>query len=179
MGKLKDLMGNWVPPLSLSGRWRKFRGRDWLLGLARRVHWPHWLAEIRAHLRTWSEPPVPEAAEGRLVAHGTGGRLELEGNCLRLTKGGVFGFFLALFGIEGGFVERTIRVSDIAAVEMDKPALFFRYMRFSYPGSPDLTGNDFEDMMAENAILMSLFDNRPLFRIKERIEHAMNEQVHR
>ncbi len=112
-----------------------------------------------------------------LVAQGTGGRLELRGNCLRLIKGGAFGFFVELLGIEGGFVERTIRVSDISAVELDKPALFFRYVRFSYPGSPPLTGNDVEDMMAENALIMSLFDNRNLYRIKERIERSMDRQV--
>ena len=114
-----------------------------------------------------------------LVAKGTGGRLELRGNRLRLVKGGAFGFFAELLGIEGGFVERTIRVSDISAVELDKPALFFRYVRFSYPGSPPLTGHDLEDMMAENALIMSLFDNRNLYRIKEEIERSMDRQVRR
>lgn len=128
-------------------------------------------------------PPRPETRipaeedEEVLIAKGTGGRLELRGNCLRLVKGGVFGFLTEVLGIEGGFVERTIRVSDISAVELDKPALFFRYVRFSYPGSPPLTGNDVEDMMAENALIMSLIDNRNLYRIKERIEHSMNRRV--
>jgi hypothetical protein len=112
-----------------------------------------------------------------LVARGTGGRLELCGNRLRLVKGGAFGFFVEALGIEGGFVERTIRVSDISAVELDKPALFFRYVRFCYPGSPPLTGNDVEDMMAENALIMSLIDNRNLYRIKEAIERSMDRQV--
>ncbi len=151
--------------------------RAWIRQRDREIKLPNWLTSILEHAVTWSAPHHSQEEQEVLVAKGTGGRLELEGNCLRLTKGGTFGFFLALLGVEGGFVERTIRVSDIAAVEMDKPALFFRYMRFSYPGAPDLTGDDLKDMMAENSLLMSLFDNRGLYRIKERIEHSMNQQV--
>jgi hypothetical protein len=80
-----------------------------------------------------------------------------------------------MLGVEGGFVEKTIKISAISAVEIDKPALFFRYIRFSYPGSPELTGFDTRDMMAENAMLMSLIDNRMFYVIKERIEQMMNE----
>ncbi len=153
--------------------------RAWIRHRDREIRLPDWLTSILDHAVTWNAPHQSREEEEVLIAQGTGGRLELDGNCLRLTKGGSFGFFLALLGVEGGFVERTIRVSDIAAVEMDKPALFFRYMRFSYPGAPDLTGDDLKDMMAENALLMSLFDNRGLYRIKERIEHSMNQQVGR
>lgn len=138
----------------------------------------NWLTSILSHSVTWEEPPQEDHAEQPLVAYGTGVRVELNGNCLRITKGGAFGFFLALLGHEGGFREHTIRVSDISSVEIDKPALFFHYVRVSYPGSPELTGNDLHDMLAENALLMSLFDNRALHRIKERIEHSMNQQVH-
>jgi hypothetical protein len=135
------------------------------------------MSELFARLKNWlgrifhEKPPEP----GMLVAVGTGGRLELEGNCLRIVRGGTFGFFVTMLGVEGGFVDRTIRVSTIAAVEIDKPALFFRYIRFSYPGSPELTGFDTKDMMAENAMLMSLIDNRMFYVIKERIEQMMNE----
>lgn len=74
-------------------------------------------------------------------------------------------------------MEHTIRVSDISAVELDKPALFFRYIRFSYPGSPPMTGHDVKDMMAENALIMSLIDNRQLYRIVEEIERSMHRQA--
>jgi hypothetical protein len=112
-----------------------------------------------------------------LVAKGLGGRLELSGNTLRIFKGGVIGVLLTLLGLEGGFVERTLRVSDISAVEIETPPFLFRYVRFSYPGSPEQSGRNLIDMLAENALLMSLFDNRMIYRIKSRIEHSMLERV--
>lgn len=139
----------------------------------------NWLTSLLSHSVTWEEPHQEISEDQPLVAYGTGVRVELNGNCLHIHKGGAFGFFLALLGHhEGGFMEHTIRISDISAVEVDKPALFFHYIRFSYPGSPELTGNDLHDMLAENALLMSMFDNRAMYRIKERIERSMNRQVH-
>ncbi|MBF0094675.1 MAG: hypothetical protein HQL33_05630 [Alphaproteobacteria bacterium] len=120
------------------------------------------------------EGQPPSDDDVLVTARGAGGVIELRGNRLRLTRGGFFGFLVTLLGIEGGYVERTIRVSEISAVEIDKPALLFRYIRFSYPGSPQLTGNDLHDMMAENAMLMSLVDNRKFYEIKERLEMIMD-----
>lgn len=57
--------------------------------------------------------------------------------------------------------------------------MFFRYIRFSYPGSPAMTGNNLADMLAENAVIMSLVDNRPFFRIVERIEELMDHGIPR
>lgn len=127
------------------------------------------------------EAPVAGAPSGEpevsaLIAKGAGGLIELSGNRLKLTKGGVFGFLATMLGIEGGYVERTIRVSEISAVEIDKPALLFRYIRFSYPGAPQLTGNNLRDMMAENAMLMSMIDNRKFYEVKDRIEAMMDSQ---
>jgi hypothetical protein len=109
-----------------------------------------------------------------LVAQGFGGYLELEGNRLRIVRGGWFGYLVTLFGLEGGFVERTVRVDQISSIELDVPVMFFRYIRFSYPGSPAMTGNNIADMLAENSVIMSLVDNRPSFRIAERIEEMMD-----
>ena len=109
-----------------------------------------------------------------LVARGFGGYLELEGNPLRIMRGGWFGYLVTLFGLEGGFVERTVRVDQISSIELDVPMMFFRYIRFSYPGSPAMTGNNIADMLAENSVIMSLVDNRPFFRIVERIEEMMD-----
>ncbi len=112
-----------------------------------------------------------------LVAKGTGGRLELHGNTLHLTKGGVFGFFVTLLGLHGGHAHQTIRVSDISAIEFEKHGLFFHYVRFCYPGAPRESGNHLHDMMADNALLMSVFDNRGLYRIKEQIERSMEAKT--
>ena len=109
-----------------------------------------------------------------LVAQGFGGYLELEGNRLRIVRGGWFGYLVTLFGLEGGFVERTVRVDQISSIELDVPVMFFRYIRFSYPGSPAMTGNNIADMLAEDSVIMSLVDNRPFFRIVERIEEMMD-----
>ncbi|KOR30789.1 hypothetical protein TI04_04100 [Achromatium sp. WMS2] len=113
-------------------------------------------------------------AEDIIIATGLSGSLELSGNILRLSKGGAFGMLLMVLGIEGGFVERSIRVSDISAVEIENPPFLFRYVRFSYQGAPTQSGNSIRDMLAENAIIMSLIDNRAFYRIKERIEGSMS-----
>lgn len=122
-----------------------------------------------------SGPPVVEG-KGTYVARGVGGRLELTGNRLRIVKGGIFGYIITLFGIEGGFVERTVRVSQISSIELDVPVMFFRFIRMSYPGSPTMSGHTFLDMMAENAVLMSLVDNRPFYTLIERIEAMMDAE---
>jgi hypothetical protein len=49
------------------------------------------------------------------------------------------------------------------------------YIRFSYQGSPPQSGSNLVDMMAENAMIMGLFDNRPLYRIKAKIEESMEK----
>ena len=112
-----------------------------------------------------------------MVAKGTGGRLELHGNTLHLTKGGIFGFFVTLLGLHGGHAHHTIRVSDISSIEFEKHGLFFHYVRFCYPGAPRESGNHLHDMMADNALLMSVFDNRGLYRIKEQIERSMEAKT--
>jgi hypothetical protein len=112
-----------------------------------------------------------------MVAKGTGGSLALHGNTLHLTKGGLFGFFVTLLGLHGGHAHQTIRVSDISAIEFEKHGLFFHYVRFCYPGAPKESGNHLHDMMADNALLMSVFDNRGLYRIKERIEQSMEAKT--
>jgi hypothetical protein len=112
---------------------------------------------------------------GPLVAKCIGGRIELHGNVLHIYKGGIFGFLVSLFGIQGGFAERIIPLADISAVDCENPPFLPRYIRFSYQGSPPQTGSNLVDMMAENAMIMGLFDNRPLYRIKAKIEETMEQ----
>jgi hypothetical protein len=121
---------------------------------------------------------VKKDKEQVLIAKCLNGQLELSGNTLRLTKGGAFGFFVTLLGITGGYVERTIRVSDISAVEIENPPFLLRYVRFSYQGAPTQSGNDIRDMMAENSMIMSLIDNRMLYRLKRQIEQSMVHRGH-
>ena len=111
---------------------------------------------------------------GAFSASGIGCHLELKGNQLRIVKGGALGLIASALGYEGGFAERTIRVSDISAIEIDSPLLMFKYMRFSYPGASQPSGHPIRDMLAENAVIMSLIDNRQLYALKDRIERSMN-----
>jgi len=113
-----------------------------------------------------------------LTAVGFGVRVSLKGNRLKISKGGIVGLLGALLGFEGSFSERTLRIDQISAIEVDKPILFFRYIRVSYPGSPQMTGNDLRDVMAENAIIMSFFDNRAFYRIIKRVEKMMEHGTH-
>lgn len=102
-----------------------------------------------------------------LVAIGIGGRIELMGEQIRLIKGGVFGHAVELLWLGYGVSEKTIPVREIAAVEIVKPLFLPDFIRFSYPGSPSQTGNYVEDALAENALIMSWFDNRAFYRLKE------------
>jgi hypothetical protein len=113
---------------------------------------------------------------GILVAKCIGGRIELRGNVLHIYKGGMFGLLVSLLGIEGGFAERIIPLAEISAVDIESPPFLPRYVRFSYQGSPSQSGRNLVDMMAENAMIMSLLDNRALYRIKARIEETMEKQ---
>ncbi len=83
---------------------------------------------------------------------------------------------MGLLGLHGGHAHQTIKVSDISAIEFEKHGFLFHYVRFSYPGAPMESGNHLHDMMADNALLMSLFDNRSLYHLKERLEQIMEAE---
>ena len=105
-----------------------------------------------------------------LVAVGIGGRLELAAEQIRIVKGGVFGHAVELLWLGYGITEKTIPIRQISAVEIVKPLLLPGFIRFSHPGSPRQTGNYLDDALAENALLMSWFDNRVFYRIKAWID---------
>jgi len=105
-----------------------------------------------------------------LVAVGIGGRLELTAEQIRLVKGGVFGHAVELLWLGYGVTEKSIPVREISAVEIVKPLLLPDFIRFSYPGSPRQTGNYIDDALAENALVMSWFDNRVFYQIKAWID---------
>ena len=113
-----------------------------------------------------------------LVVRGTGCRLELSQNQLRIVKGGIVGLIVTLLGFKGGFIDRTLKVTDISAIEMTEPVFLLRYMRFTYPGAPSRNEHNVHDMLAENAVIMSLWDDRNFYRLRELIEKSMNAAVH-
>lgn len=109
---------------------------------------------------------APGGEGAPIVAVGIGGRIELTPGEVRLVKGGVFGHAVELLWLGHGVIEKTIRVRDIAAVEIVKSMLLPDFIRFSYPGSPPETGHYIGDALAENALIMSWIDNRAFYRIK-------------
>ncbi|MBI3453278.1 MAG: hypothetical protein HY057_10745 [Rhodospirillales bacterium] len=129
-----------------------------------------------SHSPSSDDAARPPAVVPTLVAEGMGGRVELVGEQIHLLKGGVFGFFASMFGMEG-FVEKTIWIGQLTAIEIIRPVIFHEYIRFSYAGGPSATGHHFRDAMAENALMMNMFDNRPFYRLKEEIERIQAARV--
>lgn len=105
-----------------------------------------------------------------LVAVGIGGRIELVAEQIRLIKGGVFGHAVEMLWLGYGVTLKSIPIREIAAVEIVKPLLLPDFIRFSYPGSPPQTHSYIDDALAENALIMSWFDNRAFYEIKAWID---------
>jgi hypothetical protein len=129
----------------------------------------HRLVSQTPRTREMSGTPIPA-----LVAVGIGGRIELVAEQIRLIKGGVFGHAVELLWLGYGVTEKSIPLREISAVEIVKPLFLPDFIRFSYPGSPRQTGNYIDDALAENALVMSWFDNRVFYQLKALIERWPN-----
>jgi len=105
-----------------------------------------------------------------LVATGLGGRVELWENEIRIVKGGVFGHLVELLWLGDGVRENTLFLDQLAGVNIVHNLFLPAMIRFSYPGSPETTGEYWQDALAENALLMNLFDNRNFSAIKTAVE---------
>ena len=115
-----------------------------------------------------------DARQPLLVARGTGGRLILWEDQVWLTKHGLFNSIVKLFGFGHGRSNKTIVIKQISSVTIVQPILFPNFIFFTYPGSPVSTGNSLRDAVAENALLMNVFDNRCFFELKS----LMDKQRH-
>jgi hypothetical protein len=112
---------------------------------------------------------APVRAGATLVAVGLGGRLELSRNEIRIVKDGFWGYLVEALWLGYGIMEKRIFLEQIAGVEIVKMLVMPNFIRFSYPGSPTLTGHYAEDALAENALLMNPLDNRKFYELKDRI----------
>jgi hypothetical protein len=119
---------------------------------------------------------VGDVRQPLLVAHGTGGRLVLWEDQVWLTKDGLFSSLVNLLGFGAGKISKSIVIDQISSVTIIQPKLFPNFIIFTYPGSPASTGNLMRDALAENALLMSLFDNRPFFEFKELMDRQRGKQ---
>lgn len=117
---------------------------------------------------------APTSHGPALVAVGIGGRIELAGDRLHLVKGGLFGHLVEILWLGHGVLENSIAIAEITAVEIVKTILLPSFIRISYAGGPKPSGRFLEDALAENALLMNLFDNRGFYRVKEGIEGSRN-----
>ena len=106
----------------------------------------------------------------RLVAIGLGGRVELWSEEIRIIKGGVFGHLAELLRLGYGVGQSTLFIAGITAVEIVRSIILPDFIRFSYAGSPPLTGDYTHDALAENALIMNVFDNRKFYDLKEALE---------
>ena len=116
----------------------------------------------------------------RRVAIGLGGRVELWDREIRIIKGGVLGHLAELLWLGYGLKESSLFLDQITAVDIVRSIILPDFIRFSYAGGPDLTGNYVRDALAENALMMNLFDNRKFFDIKQAIEdHVAQRELGR
>lgn len=106
-----------------------------------------------------------------LVAVGLGGRLELSRNEIRIIKDGAWGFIFEALWRGYGIVDKRLFLDQVAAVEIVQMMVLPSFIRFSYPGSPPLTGHYIEDALAENSLIMNPFDQRKFHALKARIDH--------
>ncbi|HEV2303479.1 MAG TPA: hypothetical protein VGR91_18085 [Stellaceae bacterium] len=140
------------------------------------------MSDETAHFPSADESgPAVRAADGRspgdpaaLVARGIGGRVELAGDRVRLRKGGVFGHLVELLRLGHGVIENSIAIEQITAVEIVATMLLPSFIRISYAGGPTPTGRFLGDALAENALVMNLFDNRRFYQVKQRIERLQS-----
>jgi hypothetical protein len=105
-----------------------------------------------------------------IVAIGFGGRLELRDDHLRLIKNNMFGNVINLLGLAYGKVAKTIMVENISSISIVRPLLFPDFIRITYPGCPISSGHAHKDALAENALIMSLFDNRRFYELKDTLD---------
>lgn len=110
-----------------------------------------------------------------LEVRGTGGRLVLWDDEVWLIKRGIFSGFANLLGFGLGRIEKSIVIRQISSITIVQPLLFPNFITFTYPGSPARSGNMLRDALAENSLLMNIFDNRRFFELKARMDRLRHE----
>ncbi|MGE0724665.1 MAG: hypothetical protein AB7O45_09825 [Alphaproteobacteria bacterium] len=119
-------------------------------------------------------PPAPAAAgvngTTMIVVRGLGGHLEVDGHIIRLKRGGPFAFILSLLGYQNAFLEKSIWIDRLSTIDIVRPFGSLDYIRFCYPGSPNITGRPIQDALADNALLLNPFDHREFYTLKSRLE---------
>lgn len=94
--------------------------------------------------------------------NGIGGRISVYEDRVVLQRRGIFFTMVNLaFHLERE-MESEMVLSNLTAVHFVRSLLFVQFIRFSYAGCPQPSGHYLRDAFAENAFMLSLFDNRRL-----------------
>ena len=105
---------------------------------------------------------------------GIGGSLVLRPDRIEIERHG------ALFSLVNVFyhVEREIRTTiflrDLTGAHLVRSLTIVQFLRFTYAGCPPSGGRYLLDAFAENAFMLSLYDNRPLLGFLRQIEIAVS-----
>ncbi len=119
-----------------------------------------------------------DANKPLVTAIGTGGHVVLMRDHVILTKNHFLGDFINVLGLGYGKIQKTIMLDDISSVSIIRPMFFPSFIVFSYPGGPSISGSALADALMSNALIMNIFDNRPFYELKQRIQslHQMRNQ---
>lgn len=111
------------------------------------------------------EPPVA-------ALRGIGGELLLFSDRLIIQRrGSLFNAANILLHIEREIVT-VIMLRELVGVHLIRSFLLVQFLRLTYPGCPQPSGQYHRDAFAENAFLYSLSDNRPLIGMMQSISRA-------
>jgi hypothetical protein len=104
-----------------------------------------------------------------LVATGIGGHVELGNGEIRIVKDTVLGHLVDLIWFAYGVQEKRIPLSAVTSIEIIRPLILPDVFRVSYAGGPPQTGHYLRDALAENALMMNMFDNRAFYDVRDRV----------
>jgi hypothetical protein len=124
--------------------------------------------------------PVPERpvldsnnaaafVEPPLVARGIFGHVELGNGEIRIVRHTALGHLVDLIWYAYGVQEKRIPLSAVSSIEIIRPLILPDIFRVTYAGGPPQSGHYFRDALAENALMMNMFDNRRFYEIRDRI----------
>ncbi|MEO3471870.1 hypothetical protein AAFN86_08395 [Roseomonas sp. CAU 1739] len=103
---------------------------------------------------------------------GIGGCISVYQDRVVLQRRGLFFTLINLaFHLERE-MESEIVLRQLTAVHFVRSLLFVQFLRFSYAGCPNPSGHYLRDAFAENAFMLSFFDNRRLVKVLHCVSEA-------
>lgn len=103
---------------------------------------------------------------------GIGGSICVYQDRVVLHRRGLFFYLINLaFHLERE-MESEIVLRQLTAVHFVRSLAFVQFLRFSYAGCPQPSGHYLRDAFAENAFMLSFFDNRRLVKVLHCVSEA-------